>query len=103
MEREGRTDWGAGGHVGRVPPRVRVSAPSSDFAAPFILFSQGTCRKETPQASRVVREGPDPSFLGPGGLSGGGRPLHLPQVVFPPSAPGTSPSEELRRYPMAPF
>lgn len=103
VEREGRSDWGAGGHVGGVPPRVRVSAPSSDFVAPFLIFSQAKCLKEMPRASRVLREVPAPSSLGDGGLSGGGRRLHSLQVAFPPSAPGTSPSEESRRYRMAPF
>ena len=89
--------------MGGVPPRVRVSSPSSDFVTPFLLLSQAPCQKETPRASPVLQEGPDPSFLGRGGLSGGGRRLPSPRAAFPPSAPGISPSGESRRYPKALF
>lgn len=103
VERRDALTGGARGHVGGVPPRVRVSAPSSDFVAPFLPFSQAKCRKETLRASRVLREVPAPSSLGDGGLSGGDRRLHSLQVAFPPSAPGTSPLEESRRYPDGTF
>ena len=76
---------------------------SSDFVTPFLLLSQASCRKETPRASPALREGPDPSFLGRGGLLGEGRHLPSPRAAFPPSAPGISPSGESRRYPTAPF
>ena len=78
-------------------------SPSSDFVTPFRLLSQASCRKETPRASPALREGPDPSFLGRGGLLGEGRHLPSPRAAFPPSAPGTLPSGESRRYPTAPF
>lgn len=74
-------------------------SPSSDFVTPFRLLSQASCRKETPRASPALREGPDPFFLGRGGLLGEGRHLPSPRAAFPPSAPGTSPSGESRRYP----
>lgn len=89
--------------MGGVPARVRMSSSFSDFFTPFLFLPQATCRKEMPPAIPALQEGPDPSCPVPGGLSGGGRRLPSLQAAFPPSAPGTSPSEESRRYPRAPF